>query len=551
MQNDMSITANGRFNLVQFYNKIDFLKNANQRFDVAGRQGENEKRETNFVTDLAQYLARGLMMVRNVNINIGYKSRTDIPGFSPMIGDFFGQSNAASGLIPGLDFAFGFDGGESFLEKANANNWLVKNTNNISPAIYNQTKNLRMDATIEPFRGLKIDLNALYEDNRRTEIRYMFDGMPKLYGGSFAISTVSLASAFENSNAQNDYASASFSRFLANREIVASRMRSHYQNAVYPNRGFIAETALRDQPFSTANGDVNPNSADVLIPAFLAAYTGRDANNVGLTAFPNLLSMLPNWDVSYNVLQMLPMLQSNFKSLMLTHKYVSQYRVGAFSSFLNWVPMSDNSDLGYIRDVLTGSPVPSSPYDISAVNLIESFSPLFEARGVLDNNMTLNFRINRTRSLNLNITSYQMVETNDNDLVFGLGYRWANFNRVVGFGSNSIKPDRRRTRVNRSQETEQGNNANLSEFNNDLNIRVDVSHKTTQALIRKIEDQFTQATSGLKTTSIRVSADYALSRSLTLRAFFDKIINTPLVSSSSYPTANTNAGMSLRLNLNQ
>jgi len=520
LQNDMSITANTRFNLIQFYNKFDFLKKVNQRFDTANPSGVSEAR-------VAQYMLRGLMMIRSVNVNFGYKSRTDIPGFDPMIGDFFGQSHMSSGLIPGLGFAFGFDGGERFLEKADAHNWLVKNNNNISPAIYHRTQNIRMDATIEPLRGLKIELNALYENNRRTEIQYMFDGVPKLYGGSFAISTIGLASAFENSSARNDYASASFSRFLTNREVVAERVSAQYQNQ-----------------------SVNPNSADVLIPAFLAAYTGRDAHKVGLTAFPGLPSLLPNWDVSYNILQMLPMLQANFKSLMLTHKYVSQYRVGAFSSFLSWVPMDDHSDLGYIRDVLTGLPVPSSPYDIPAVNLIESFNPLIEVRSVLDNNMMLNFRINRTRSLNLNISSYQIVETSDNDIVIGLGYRLPDFNRIIGFGSNSMKADRRRTRVNRTQQTQQDNVGNLPEFNNDLNIRVDISHKVTQALIRKIEDRFTQATSGLKTTSIRFSADYALSRSLTLRAFFDKIINMPLVSSSAYPTANTNAGMSLRLNLN-
>lgn len=548
VQNDMSITANTRLNLVQLYNKIGFLRNTNQRFEATNQP---VARNNNIGRDIAQYLARGLMMVRSVNVNLGYKSRTDIPGFDPMIGDFFGQSNTPNGFIPGLGFAFGFDGGERFLEKADANNWLVKNTNNISPAIYNQTQNVRIDATIEPFRGLRIDLNALYENNRRTEIQFMFNGMPKLYGGSFAISTISLASSFENSTARNDYASASFNRFLLNREALANRVRAEYQSSTYPNRGFIAETAFKDQPFSTANGDVNLNSTDVLIPAFLAAYTGKNANKVELTAFPDLLSILPNWDVSYNVLQMLPVLQNNFKTLIITHKYVSQYRVGAFSSFLNWVPMNDNSDLGYIRDVLTGSPVPSSPYDISAVNLIESFSPLIEARGVLDNNMTLNFRVNRTRSLNLNITSYQIVETNDNDIVFGLGYRLPDFNRIIGFGSNSIKADRRRTRINRSQQSNQSNVSNLPEFNNDLNIRVDISHKITDALIRKIEDGFTQATSGLKTTSIRFSADYALSRSLTLRAFFDKIINMPLVSSSAYPTSNTNAGLSLRINFNQ
>ena len=349
LQNDLSLTVNGRLNLVQLYNKIGFLRKTGQRFDA----------------DVAQYLARSLMMVRSVNVNFGYRSRTDIPGFDPMVGDFFGQSHTPAGLIPGLGFAFGFDGGERFLEKSDANNWLVKNADNISPALYQQTHNVRMEATLEPLRGLKIDLNALYENSRRTEIQYMFDEMPKIYGGSFAISTLTLASAFENSKAGNGYASASFDRFLANREVIAGRVRSRYQN----------------HPSGAAIGDVNPHSADVLIPSFLAAYTGGDAQKIGLTAFPDLLSLLPNWNISYNVLQMLPALQANFKSLTLMHKYVSQYRVGAFSSFLSWIPLDDTSDLGYVRDVLTGSPVPSSPYDISAVNLIEP-SARYEARGV-------------------------------------------------------------------------------------------------------------------------------------------------------------------------
>ncbi len=631
IQNDFSLTLNNRLNLVQFYDKIEFLKKTNQRFNAAPRTAAQQARpaatpqkrfsqtvqlntDSNVVVthnlnsrkltitarkdgrqyvvqhrrldknriaiqnrdtasielnimaappaentpmyNLAQYTARGLMMVRNINVNIGYKTRTDIPGFDPMIGDFFGQQNAPSGLIPGLGFAFGFEGGVDYVEKALANNWLIINENNISPAVYNSTKNLRVDATLEPFRGLKIDLNALYEDNRRTEIQYMFADMPMIFGGSFVISTVTLASAFENSNAANDYFSKTFNNFLDNRQIIASRIRNQYQSSSYPNRGFIGETTFGNQPFDPAVGDVNPNSADVLVPAFLAAYTGKSADGIGLTAFPSVLTLLPNWDVSYNLVNTFPFMRNQFRSFILTHKYISQYRVGAFTSFLNWVPLSDNSDLGYIRDVLTGSPVPSSPYDISAVSLMESFSPLIEARGVLNNNMTLNFRINKTRAMNLNISSYQIVETSDNDIVLGLGYRVADFNRIIGFGSNSNRDrDRRRPqsrqRNNRQTEQTPQQQPTSTGFNNDLNIRVDISHKTTQALIRKIEDQFTQATSGIRTTSIKVSADYALSRSLTLRAFFDKIINTPLVSSNSYPTANTNVGVSLRFNLTQ
>ncbi len=558
LQNDMALTVNSRLNLVSFYNKIPFLKKANRKFDALpgapqrNTSPDQKKEKKGGLYEAAQYAARGLMMLRNVNITFGYKTRTDIPGFAPMIGDVFGQRSGVDGMVPGLGFAFGFDGGERYLQKALANDWLIMNKNNIEPAVHNQTRNLRVGASLEPFRGLKIDLDALHEDNRRTEFQFMVEGMPKIYGGTFAMSTISLFSAFENSSPKNGYTSATFDKFLANRDIITQRLRSLYQNTTYPAGGFVAETTLGGQPFSHAAGDVNPNSADVLIPAFLAAYTGKNASGIALTAFPDIRSMLPNWEVSYNAINMFPWLRNNFKSFMFNHKYVSQYRVGAYASFLNWVPSSENSDLGYIRDVLSGSPLPSSPYDIAAVSLIESFSPLFEARSVLANNMSVNFRINRTRTLNLNVSSYQIVETTDNDLVFGLGYRIPDFNRIIGFGSNSVNTSRRR-RVSRSRDNNRTEQTlpTQAEFNNDLDIRLDISHKTAQALIRKIEDGFTQSTSGLRRTSIKFSADYALSRSLTLRAFFDKMINTPLVSSTSYPTANTSAGMSLRFNLNK
>ena len=179
----------------------------------------------------------------------------------------------------------------------------------------------------------------------------------------------------------------------------------------------------------------------MLIPAFLAALKREGIGKIGLTPFPTSSACLTG--VCWNVTQLLPILRRNFKSLILTHKYLSQYRVGSFTSFTGWVPLEEGTDLGYVHDIVTGLPVPSSPYDISAVNLIESFSPLIEARGVLENNMMLNFRINRTRSLNLNIASYQIVESSENDLLFGLGYRMPAFNRIIGFGSNSMKSGRR------------------------------------------------------------------------------------------------------------
>lgn len=145
---------------------------------------------------------------------------------------------------------------------------------------------------------------------------------------------------------------------------------------------------------------------EVLVPAFLAAYTGKDPNKVGLSAFPSIKSLLPNWRVTYDGLIRIPVIRKYFKSMMLSHQYRCSYSVGAFSSFLDWVDAGQDG-LGYIRDIQTGNPTPSSPYDIAAVSITEGFSPLFGVDATLLNNITGKFELRKTRNLSLNISSYQ------------------------------------------------------------------------------------------------------------------------------------------------
>ena len=534
LQNDLSFTFQSRFNLISLYNKIPFLQQAST---------------TDAALNLPQSLARTMMMVRRINLSVGYKSRTDLPGFDPEIGDFFGQQKSSTGLIPGLGFAFGTEGGEKFVAKSLTRNQLVINEQNLRPAIFNRTQNIKLDASIEPLPGLRIDLHALYENNQRTEMHYMIEGMPKIRGGSFAISTLSLSSAFEQGTAGNNYHSRAFEQFLTHRDIVASRMRERYAATRYPSLGFLSGSSLSEQPFNIAVGDVQRNAADVLIPSFLAAYTGKDPDKARLGIFPGISSMLPNWNITYNVITLLPGVQSHFKSFVIAHQYLSQYRIGSFASFLSWVPAGEGSELGFIRDAISGMPLPSSSFDISAASIVESFNPLIEIRGMLHNDLNLGFRINRSRTVNLNISSVQIVETIDNDMVVALGYRIANFGRIIGIDTSGTQG--RRQRSSSRIEREETQDIPIVPFNHDLNLRLDISHKVTRSLIRKIEDGFTQATSGIQATSVRFAADYAMSRKLTLRAFFDKVIHRPLVSSGSYATSNTNAGVSLRFNLNQ
>ena len=161
-----------------------------------------------------------------------------------------------------------------------------------------------------------------------------------------------------------------------------------------------------------------------------------------------------------------------------------------------------------------------------AVSITEGFSPLFGVDATLLNNITGKFELRKTRNLSLNISSYQLVEALSNEFVIGVGYKLTEFNKVLKM---------KKTR----------------DFSNDLTIRLDFSYRKMQSLIRKIEDQFTQATSGNIAKTIQFSADYGLSRALTLRAFYDLQINEPIVSTSSYPTSNSNYGISLRFSLAQ
>ena len=118
-----------------------------------------------------------------------------------------------------------------------------------------------------------------------------------------------------------------------------------------------------------------------------------------------------------------------------------------------------------------------------------------------------------------------MVEATTRGLTVGVGYKIVNFNSIL--------------KIRRSQ---QG-------VSNDLTINADFSFQNTQSLIRRIESNYTQATSGTRTLNINFNASYILSRRLTLAAYFDHQVNTPVVSSSAYPTSNTSYGLSLNLNL--
>ncbi len=489
-----------------------------------------------------QVVARGLMSVRSVSIAYTNKNNMTLPGFLPQIGDMFGQARGGGMFQPGLDFAFGFTG-DDYINKAAERGWLLQNDSITTPATTARNEDLQIRATLEPVRDLKIDLTASRTVNRTRSIQFMYEGMPKTQTGSYSMTTISIGSAFEGmGNADNGYSSKRFEKFVSSLEAYRSRVEAQYEGAVYP-----AGTELAGKTFDPANGTVDAYSSEVMIPAFLNAYTSSGS---GLEIFPALKRLLPNWSLTYSGLSKLKIFKDVFKSVTINHSYKSIYSVGSYSSFTSYQEYMNG--LGFINDVTTGLPVPSCPFDISTVSINESFSPLIGINVTMKNNVTAKLEMRRTRVLTLSMTSQQLTETRSNDFVIGAGYKIQGLNLFAP--KTTVKKGNQKSRSGQPSENASGSSTKKgadSGFSNDLNLRLDISLRNQSAINRDIATVLSQATSGNKAVQISFSADYALSKYLTLTAYYDRQMNKPLLTSSSYPTTTQDFGINLKFILNR
>ena len=386
--------------------------------------------------------------------------------------------------------------------------------------------------------------------SRNKSIQYMYQGNPTVQSGSFSMTTISLRTAFRGSgNARNGYRNKTFTDFQHNLDVMQQRVEQQYIGTEYPQGvGFQGQ-------FNPANGTVNKYSADVMIPAFLAAYTGRDAKTSALDIFPAMSKMLPNWNVTYKGLSNLPWVRDNFKSVNLTHGYKSIYNVGAYQSYSSWVEsMGSGGAMGYALNTTTGTFMPSSMFDISTVSLNESFSPLIGLNMTFMNNMTLKMEYKTTRVSTLSVTSAQINETGSKDMVIGWGYKINDFrlSSIFGSGKASAKAKKRapnsKKRDGENKEPEVVSTSK-SNFAHDLNLRFDFSLRNQNAIRRDLQTSLSEATSGSKAFKTSAAVEYTVSRMVSLSLYYDRQRSEPLLSSSSYPTVTQDFGMSMKFSL--
>ena len=616
--NRRDLSANGRFNMENLYNKVEFLKRVNRKFSqTSNHNTKPEKKlyekeivlraDTSFIvphnqgskklrviairkdgtryalkykvldinrievltrgTDslkitvsarkrleeqtwykIAEVGARGLMSLRNFNVSYRNNNQLSLPGFMPNIGNVFGQSRLGGMFVPGLDFAFA-TAGENYVQRANERGWLLRSDSLTALSTFAQTEDFQLRAQIEPARDLRISVSFSRNHNRNKSIQYMFEGMPTLQSGSFAMTTLSLGSAFSSSGtADNGYRSALFQRFLGALNRYQARIEQQYAGTTYP----AGLGTWSGQTYNPENGSVGKYSSEVMIPAFLDTYTSMGSS---VEIFPLLTKLLPNWTLTYSGLSSLPAFKRWFRAFNINHSYRSLYNVGSYSSFQNYRATIDG--LGFINNIENGRPQPSSQFDISTVSINENFSPLLGVDATFHNNMTAKFEMRRTRVLTLSMASQLLTETHSNDVVFGVGYRINDF-KFPTFGDNGIKGKGKKSRNSSASSTDYSNSSNYSEdasggssdgFAHSLNMRLDISLREQSALQRNILTTISQATSGNSAIQISFSADYAVSRFFTISAYYERQMNRPLLTSSAFPTTVQDFGLNLKFQL--
>jgi cell surface protein SprA len=550
IQNTNSHNATASLNMIQFYNKIPYFKKLNNPKNTAVmattgatkakdlKKGEKAKPEepqedkpSNF-KDITEFLARTLMMVKNISLTGNLTGGQALSNFKPSsqyLGmDYSDTKRFNDKAAPGLLFVTGqYDA--SIREKSINHNWLSRNQTQTTP--YSEIKNITWGykALVEPHKTLKIDLSGTYSKQKRRDEFIFYDANNEvkddyskyrnfvIHGsphetGNFSMSSLTIFRSFKDG--KDPVKSKLFDEFLLERGNVAKQLRAANSDTFVP---------ASSGTLSTINGYSN-NQQDVLMGAFYKTYTGKGIKDYSTkNIFPKM--PLPNWTVTWDGLGKLKPLKKYFRGIIVRHAYRSTYSINSYENNVLFnsddksqtVRVPNNGASGGIADNYV------SYYSVNAVTLREEFSPLikFEFQFVKAG-LSANFETKRDKTTNLNLTGLQIIETKGQEY-------------VVGFAYPIPKLRLKRIKI-------QG-----KVLESTLNTRLDFSYRRNISIIRRLDDGTSVPTAGTDIITMRSSADYLLTSNITLRIFYDWIKTTPKTSSS-FPTSNVNAGFSLRIN---
>ena len=529
IENSNTMQLNGNVTFDRLYNKLPFLEKVNKGSNNQGRRPsprspqrkpeETEQDTVKVKKDYFKIVGNGflklLMSVKRASLSYSQGNGTYMPGFTPepgLVGNNWGMD------APGIGFVFGMQD-DNLKWKAASNGWLTTDTllNTALMTKYNEQINFR--GTVEPFADFKIELTAdrnysiNHQEYFKSDANGDFAAYSQIDQGSFSISFFSWRTAWVTDNDKDE--SPNFTNLKENRLIIAERLANENPNW---NHNYILDSVSGDY-YPEGYG---PTQQDVLLYSFLSAYSGKSASGYTLDNMPKIPAL--NWRVTYNGLSRIEPFKSFLRSLTITHSYRSTYSIGSFQSVIDYMEVNGFPAAQYSAN---SNYIPE--HQIQQVSIIEQFSPLITFDMTWLNSLMTKFEIKKSRNLSMSFVNNQLTEVSSNEFVIGLGYRF----KDVKFAIRNM-----------------GGSGSKQNVKSDLNVRTDFSIRSNKTILRRIDEDINQVSTGQQVISINTSADYMVNQRLNIRLFFDKVINNPYVSSQ-YRTSTTNGGISLRFTLAQ
>ena len=413
-------------------------------------------------------------------------------------GQFLQGYNQGIGFLGGAPFAFAFGSQVDFRNTALENGWLVsRNTGDeYFNKTYSRTSYNKLDYTftLKPINDLNIDVrgNKIKTRDISQQVDLItgnntLEDTPIFETGNFSSSHSMLSTAFKDGDAL-------FQTMKDYRATVANRL-SNETGA--PISGF------------------GENSQQVLLPAFMAAYSGKNPNKVNTGLFRNI--PIPNWTLRYSGLMKFNWFKKNFSNFIVSHGYKSSYTISSFTNNLQYDannPFANTNAAGnYEVDRL-----------ISSATLVDEFSPLIKIDMKMKNSFSFRGDVKRDRTLTMNFNNSTLTDIAGTEYIFGLGYVFKN-----------VKMN---TRFTGKKTTLKG----------DINLRADVSLRDNITQIRYIDEDNNQISGGQRLFSIKFTADYILSRSLTASFYYNHQTSEYAISTT-FPRQAINGGFNIVYNL--
>jgi cell surface protein SprA len=505
IQNASSNNLTATFNMETFYKYVGLRKSNSKTAPkprvAAPKPGEkvvvaatNQVQKSNAFYD---GLLGILTSVKNFQMNYTKNSGTVLPGYTPGVG-FLGSSR------PSLGFIFGSQDDVRF--EAAKNGWLTnypdfnQNYTQVDNTIFKATANMDL------FPDLKIDLTLDRALSETSSEQYdvtngVYNARSPYNTGIFSISTVLIKTSFA---ASDEFGSQAFDDFRVNRLVIANRLATE--------RGIdINDPSNRDaEGFPLGFGK---NSQAVLLPAFMAAYSGGDATDVSLGIFRSF--PIPNWAVKYNGLMRYGVFKKNFKRFSLQHNYRASYTINAFRSNFEFdkAPNGVDASGNFFNQTI-----------MSNINLVEQFNPLVRMDFELKSSLKVLTEIKKDRALSMSFDNNLLTEVKGLEYIVGLGYR---FKDVIFSSKLADSP----TGIIKS----------------DINLAADISYRNNQTIVRYLDYDNNQLAGGQNIWSLRVKADYAFSKNLTAIFYYDHSFSRAVISTA-FPLTNIRSGFTLRYN---